>query len=269
MENKKAGSYSWLIWVLVGSFVLGGWMVIEMSSLSVAESGSQRVEAPGSERSQIEQLEGEQVPDNLGPVKAWLDENKPESVRGRGAAEAYTDYISISDDLETIVLDVPAEWKDIDLGHWTHNDHSIGHFIMASRDLGRFESQEAEAGVFMGVYTPHKHQGDGGFQSLFLQDKLELLGLREVEEQNISRECDSEGRYGYQDMFYQGEYDFYVDCSQGEHQILVISTKPSYENYMVLLRITITNRADVLAAAEILDSYQVVGTPGKDHHHEH
>ena len=97
----------------------------------------------------------------------------------------------------------------------------------------------------------------------------QLAKLLEIEQTAISGECDPEGRYGYVDMFYQGEYDFYVDCRQGTHQILVISSKPTNAQYMILLRITITSPADIEAATQILDSFQVIGKPGSDHHHEH
>lgn len=264
MEKRQVGSYSWFILVWVVLVLLVGWLLV--AHVQNAQSASQV--QPAIEPSQIQQIEAQQKPDNLLPVKKWLEKNNPQA--RRGAAPAYSGYTTITDDLETTTLKVPKEWKDIDLGHWVHEGKSIGHFITAATDLARFEALEAESGVFMGVYAPHSHQEqDGASVPLTLEEQLELLGLLQLEQTEIADECDPEGRYGYVDMFYQGEYDFYVDCSQGTHQVLVISSKPTHESYIILLRITITTAADIEAISQIFDSFQVIGKPGNDHHHDH
>lgn len=264
MEKRQVRSYSWFIWILVGLVLLVGWAVI--TQVPNIQSGSQV--QPSIQQSQIKQIEAQQKPDNLLPVKEWFEEN--DSQARRAAAPAYSGYTTMIDDSDTITMKVPKEWKDMDLGHWVHEGKSIGHFITAATDLGRFDALEAESGVFMGVYAPHSHQDPGSpAVALTLEEQLELLGLLQLEQAEISSECNTEGHYDYVDMFYQGEYDFYVDCSQGTHQVLVISSKPTHESYIILLRITITSAADIEAASKILDSFQVIGKPGNDHHHEH
>ena len=137
MEKRQVGSYSWFILVWVVLVLLVGWLLV--AHVQHAQSASQV--QPAIEPSQIQQIEAEQKPDNLLPVKEWFQKN--DSQARRAAAPPYSGYTTIADDLDTITLNVPNEWKDMDLGHWVHEGKSIGHFITAATDLGRFDALEA------------------------------------------------------------------------------------------------------------------------------
>jgi hypothetical protein len=97
-------------------------------------------------------------------------------------------------------------------------------------------------------------------------EKARFQALLAEQQEALLEECQTEGRYGYKDSFYKGNYDFYVECGQNEHHQMVVTTSPPNSPYIIVLRINLLRYADVEAVAHILDSFQVVGTPGHDEH---
>lgn len=277
MDTKKQGvtSYFGLSWLLIASLFLVG-LIAFMAKPPTENSGS--MGEPSVSR-QVDEPD-EEAQENLAPVRAWFEahDRAGEHIT---ASTVYSDYMVITDDTESLVLKVPTAFGDIDMGKWRVDDETLGLFLMAAGDLERFEAGEPEAGVWMGVYAPsdddkheheegheHEHeQTQNGYRSLTAEERARFEGWLAEQQDALLEGCQAEGRHGYQDSFYKGNYDFYVECDQNKHHQLVLTTSAPHSPYIIVLRINLLSEADLEAVAHILDSFQVVGTLGHDEHH--
>ena len=157
-------------------------------------------------------------------------------------SQAYEAFAPVVDDLEMITVDIPAEWQDIDMGSWTYHGNEVGVFIAASANLDHFYATRAEPGVFVGAIRASRDV------------------IMRFEQDAFSRKCKRSGRYAYKDNFYAGVYDLYTDCLQQDgHSYLVAVALPADQEYLMLLRIAITSKADLQAATRIFESFQFLG----------
>jgi len=167
----------------------------------------------------------------------------------------YSGYTEITDNEEKITAEVPVEWNDIETGPWMSKGKSVGVFVAASGDLANFYSSRSQPGVFIGVSSSLAHT----------YDKDGLLGL---ERRDVSRKCLLKGRFDYQNQFYSGKYDHFTNCAGGVPNLLVFTTASADRKSLILIRIVIVSQADLEAADTIINSFQVLGNPEQDDHHE-
>lgn len=168
---------------------------------------------------------------------------------------AYSGYTPITDNEEKIKLQVPVEWNDIETGVWLSKGKSVGVFVAASGDLANFYSSRSQPGVFIGVSSSLAHT----------YDKDGLLGR---EKQELSKKCLYQGRFTYQTNFYQGNYDQFTNCAEGVPNLLVFTAASADKKSLILIRMNVVSEADLAAADKIINSFQVLGDPEKDDHHE-
>lgn len=249
--KQNTSSHSWLIWGLVATVFAVGWVF--STHFATSQTGSHMGDAPVVSQEIKRPPAGEPL-DDLKPVQEWFEKNVRE---GRNATPSYTEYVTVADDTDTISMQIPREWDDIDIMVWEHKDKAVGHLISASRDLARFESSKPEAGVSLRVYAPAQVVPT---KRNITEDK----GLKEIlsdQERGFSRRCRSQGRHNLKNNFYDAEYEFLSGCGRAKQHVLVINAKPRNQSYAVLLNIAVTSKADVEAAAKILQSFQVLGEP--------
>lgn len=171
-------------------------------------------------------------------------------------AAVYSAYTRITDNAESISVSVPVEWSDIDTGPWTYNGRSSGIFLSASTDLSRFNANGSAPGVLIGVSSSLARTSG----------KDQLLG---AERADFSRRCIYKGNFNFQGLFYNGSYDNYSNCSSGGSDLLVFTTTSADRKLLIMLRIAIQSDADLEAASKILETFQVLGNPETDSHHDH
>ncbi|RPI94888.1 MAG: hypothetical protein EHM40_00050 [Chloroflexi bacterium] len=171
-------------------------------------------------------------------------------------AEVYSAYTRITDNAESISVSVPVEWSDIDTGPWTYNGRSSGIFLSASTDLSRFNADGSAPGLLIGVSSSLARTSG----------KDQLLG---AERADFSRRCIYKGNFNFQGLFYNGSYDNYSNCSSGGSDLLVFTTTSADRKLLIMLRIAIQSDADLEAASKILETFQVLGNPETDSHHDH
>jgi hypothetical protein len=177
------------------------------------------------------------------------------------ASHTYSSYMKIADDADKFTMDVPSDWQDVDKGTWTYQGKQIGWFMAASGNLDSFNKTHSEPGVFMGVARVSAQASD-------LHSLATLQQLLTAEEGDFSRQCTYKGNFDYKDLFYTGHYDLYTNCIGGDHNLLVLTAMPADRTFLILLRITVTSDADLEAAAKIFETFQMLGDPAEDDHHD-
>ncbi|RPI94890.1 MAG: hypothetical protein EHM40_05060 [Chloroflexi bacterium] len=168
---------------------------------------------------------------------------------------SYSGYTRVTDNEEKINVQVPVEWSDIETGAWTYQGTEVGVFVAASSDLANFYSTRSQPGVFIGVShsLAHTYSEDG------------LLGL---EKSDLSRQCLHKARSDYKNQFYAGQYDQFTNCRAGTPNLLVFTTTSADQKSLILLRIVLVSDADLEAADMIMNTFQVLGDPEHDEHHD-
>lgn len=167
----------------------------------------------------------------------------------------YSGYTRVTDNEEKITVQVPVEWSDIETGAWTYQGRDVGVFVAASGDLANFYSSRSQPGVFIGVSNAlARTYGEAG-----------LLGL---EKRDLSRQCAHKGRFDYKNQFYAGQYDQFANCATGTPNLLVFTTATADQKSLIMLRIVLVSDADLEAADMIMNTFQVLGDPELDEHHD-
>ena len=167
---------------------------------------------------------------------------------------SYSGYNLITDNEEKIRVQVPVEWGDIETGVWDFKGKKSGVFLAASADLANFYSSRSQSGVLIGV----------SHSLAQTYDKEGLLGL---EKRDLSRQCVHKGRFDYKNQFYSGKYDHFTNCS-GTPGIMVFTTASADGKSLIMIRITVVSEADLEAVDTIINTFQVLGDPEQDEHHE-
>lgn len=168
---------------------------------------------------------------------------------------SYSGYTLITDNEEKIRLQVPVEWSDIETGPWTFKGKPAGIFLAASADLGNFYSTGSQSGVLIGVSRSLAHT----------YNKSGLLG---IEQRDLSRQCLHKGRFDYKNQFYSGQYDHFANCASGTPGLFVFTTSSADQKALILIRIAVVSEADLEAVDTIINSFQVLGDPERDEHHD-
>ncbi|HEX6287728.1 MAG TPA: hypothetical protein VFZ66_00985 [Herpetosiphonaceae bacterium] len=177
----------------------------------------------------------------------------------RGQAEnsaAYTSFHKMSDDSGSMSLEVPTAWSEVETGPWIYQGRVVGAFVAASPALDDFYALRKTPGVFMAA----SHE---------LADSTDVAGLLGLEQRKLTGKCKLKERKAYTDAFYGGLSDAYVACVNGQQDMLVIAATPPERDVLLLIRINRASDADTVAIARIFKTFQVLGIPGHDDHHDH
>ena len=167
---------------------------------------------------------------------------------------SYSGYNLITDNEEKIRVQVPVEWGDIETGVWDFKGKKSGVFLAASADLANFYSTRSQSGVLIGV-------------SHLLAQTYDREGLLGLEKRDLSRQCVHQGRFDYKNQFYSGKYDHFTNCS-GTPGIMVFTTASADGKSLIMIRIAVVSEADLEAVDTIINTFQVLGDPEQDEHHQ-
>lgn len=205
-------------------------------------------------------LNGKALSANNDPAQQGLQANQRLSLSLQPnvsqSPSAYSGYTRVNDNEDKITMQIPIEWNDIETGEWTYRGRNVGVFVAASGDLGNFYSTRSQSGVLIGV-------------SHSLQNAYGKEGMLGLEKRDHSGRCTYKGRFDFQNQFYIGQYDHYTNCAAGTPNLLVFTTTSADQKSLIFLRIVVVSEADLEAADKILSSFQVLGDPEVDDHHDH
>jgi serine protease Do len=186
-----------------------------------------------------EVLEGELNGNPLQQAFSFAQELSDEATTTEaGAAESYTDYVSISDDTGTLTMDVPVEWSDINGSAWTQDDVEIGPALSAAPDLDGFSNTWETPGVFFGV-----------------SDQLTMTVEEYLDSLDFSESCTYDSRSEYADGVYTGFYDLWTNCGDAGSSFVVIAAKPEDGSYMALVQVQVVGDADLDAVDRIMNTF--------------
>jgi serine protease Do len=107
--------------------------------------------------------------------------------------------LSCLDETGTIYVELPADWLDYEGGLWYFDNEAIGVKIEAAPSLFDFDSYWDASGLFFAASDTFAKWG-GYIQFL------------DILTEDYRPGCKLEGRYDYNDGFYRGRYDKYINC---------------------------------------------------------
>jgi len=162
----------------------------------------------------------------------------------------YSDYVWVYDDYNSIRMQVPAAWTEIDGSPWHGlNDEVVGGGIIVSPDLNGYATTWDVPGVTFSASDDYARQ-------------VGYLQLLDYFQSDYLDQCEYEGRSDYEDALYRGKYDTFVKCGgpggPTQFQLSAVSKQDQYA-FIILLEATIVSDADWEAVQTILDSFEVVG----------
>lgn len=162
---------------------------------------------------------------------------------------ALGDTIMVTDDYNSIQMEVPSTWNDVNGEPWYDGGEVIGSSLAASPDLESFSSTWETPGVIFSV-----------------SDDLSKLGgyvqLLDILRSDVSQYCELEGRYDYEDPLYRGKYDVFEKCGgPGGASYVVLSavSKDNQYSYLILLETQIVMNEDWDVHQVVLDTFEVIG----------
>jgi len=175
---------------------------------------------------------------------------------GEAVGGAYT-YVKVKDNTNTIEVEIPSAWSDINGEVWTSDWGGLkfdAPSITAASNLTDYNSYKAP-GVF---FAASDRLGQiGGFVEL-------LDGVKGWYE----NDCKFDGRNeygkegGYYDILYEGKFDLWKNCGGTNTEVMVLAARPKADPtaYLMLVEVRILSEADLEALIHILDSFEVIGS---------
>jgi serine protease Do len=136
-----------------------------------------------------------------------------------------TNYVSITDDTETITIDVPETWTDVAGVGCDHNGTTIP-CLNASTNIASWNDTWTTPGLFFTVFTPP-------------EDINTLLA-----DYGFPDECQDGGIFEYSDVVYTGRYQIWANCGGIASYLIVLAAAPEDNSYTALLQFVVVNDAD-------------------------
>ena len=185
-----------------------------------------------------EVLAGEFNGDELELSFSFADEFEDEVAdEAAGEAGSYTDYVIVTDDSESISVEVPADWFDVD---GTVSD--IGPSVVASPSIQDFDQTWDVPGVRI---TASQEVG------------TDLEALLDQVAQN--EDCTSQGREDFETPFYSGRLEFFSDCGGVGASFVTLAALAEDGSFTVVVAMQAVTDADLDALDRIINTFQVTG----------
>ncbi|NJP06160.1 MAG: trypsin-like serine protease [Chloroflexaceae bacterium] len=168
-----------------------------------------------------------------------------------GSGEVYLDYVQISDDSGSLVLEVPAEWSDVDGTEWVGDSGDrLGPAVQAAPDLESFLNTAETPGVIFVAFDLPPESQDPAMIDELIPEALDQFEFAET--------CTYEGREDYSDGLYQGQYDVWSNCNDVS-SMFVVAFRPEDSQFMGLVLVQAISEADLEALDRIIQTFKVVG----------
>lgn len=160
---------------------------------------------------------------------------------GQDGAPAYTDYVAISDDTDSIAVEVPVEWSDVDGAPFTQD--GVEFFdVRASSNLQSFQTSWNTPGV---IVTASQDLAQLGDEIAFL-DRLSA---------GFDQACTHEGRFDYDDALYSGQYDLFTECGGVGAVYVIVGAVPADRSSVIGVQIQVNNDRDYEALDRVLATF--------------
>ncbi|MGD2057458.1 MAG: trypsin-like peptidase domain-containing protein [Anaerolineales bacterium] len=157
-------------------------------------------------------------------------------------------YVWVYDDYESMRMQVPTTWDQIDGTPWYIDNQVVGGGITAAADLQGYYDNWGYPGVMLAASD----------------DLASQLGYVELlnEYQAYGEGCEYVGRYDYEDALYRGKYDLFEKCGgpggSTFFQLVAVSQQDQFA-YLIHLQMVITEESHWDALDQVLATFEVVG----------
>ena len=170
------------------------------------------------------------------------------SLSGAGSG-GYTEFVSVTDDSGVLVVQVPADWTDLDGTPW-FTDEPFAPSITVAADLGGFLNTWAEPGLFFGV--SEELATLTGVEGV-LDEIRNIIGLDVA--------CDFVGRFPYSDSFYSGQFDQFEGCGGEDVIYISLAALPEDGRFIISVQVQLHAQQDASVLDSVLDSFIVLSGP--------
>lgn len=171
-------------------------------------------------------------------------------VRGQGRTSGT--FERVSDDYDVLSAEIPVDWQDIETREWTSGGADLGVAISASTSLDGFA-----AGTDPGVVIAATHQEF---------EPSAVAGILDTEAQQYTSGCQQARSTPFATAYYTGTIAFAFNCGGGPRNVLIVAAVQPEGGHVIVVRMSAFGQGDLMAAAHILDTVQVLGDPGHDDH---
>jgi serine protease Do len=162
-----------------------------------------------------------------------------------GGPATYDDYEYVSDDSDTISVEVPTAWSGHDGTPLENNGESYPR-VIASPDLNAFAANFTTSGAFVVSLTGTE----------FPANDATLTAL--LDGVGASGACpNATGREDYSDALYTGRYELLTGCEGTEASFAGVVAAPEDGSFTVFVGVQLTVEADFEALDRILASFVV------------
>lgn len=162
---------------------------------------------------------------------------------------SYSEFVIVTDNYGAIQVSIPTAWYEVSGEPWYDGDVIIGSSIAAAASLDGFYNTFNEPGIFFGVSD----------------DVARLAGyiqLLDVYRESFIGDCTLDGRYPYDDSYFLGSYDVFINCGGSSGStIVVLAARPQVNetSFLATVIVQILSDADLAALDEILRTFDVIG----------
>jgi serine protease Do len=163
------------------------------------------------------------------------------------AATGYTSYMTVTDDHDSIQIEVPSSWTDIDGRAWSFGGVRVGASIWAAPDLEDFNDDWRAPGIIFNA-TDQVDQVGG------------CTGVLEEYEARYMAAC----TFADTDMLVDSGMilmtDVYENCGgAGGQRVEFYCVMPEDESFLLYLKMGMMSDADIEAAPIVFGSLQMIG----------
>lgn len=159
------------------------------------------------------------------------------------------EFMTITDDFSSILLEVPLEWSETNGEPWFFDGDVIGAELIAAPDLDGFLETWDVPGVMFSVSDD-------------LARLAGYLQLLDIMQEDLLTDCEFDGRFDYEDNLYRGKYDLFKKCGGpggAAYMVLSAVSKDDQFSYLILVETQMISDNDWDFADHILDTFQVIG----------
>lgn len=173
---------------------------------------------------------------------------EPGSSTGPTTSGEYSGYTKVTDNTNSIQIEVPNEWSDMSSMPWNFEGSDIGVSIAASPDLTAFSNYQDSGVLFRASEELAKA---GGYVQVLDYEKASYVNV-----------CKYDSRLDYDDGVYRGKADKWTRCNGVNNTLYVISAIPKAAPTSVIIEVHVlmTRDADQAALDQIISSFEVIGS---------
>jgi serine protease Do len=157
---------------------------------------------------------------------------------------SYSGYVTITDSTNSLTVDVPAEWDDLDTEPFDLDGEQIP-YIAAAPDLDDFFNTYDTSGMEFAVFSPQED----------LKATVDIFAPEEGD-------CSDLGYFDYSDAFYTGVYHAWESCAESGAVYIVLAAVPigvtPEESFTAVLLVQLTVDADFEALDTLFATFDVL-----------